>query len=220
MPSRSRIGLCAPSAAIRYRARTVRRARRRAAGRRPSHRRRPARPRRPRTRTDRGSQTLGGSSRTGSSPICVTKRRGDGLISSTPSLMKRKYQSSSFPPRLSTDTIAPFWTNSRPRRPRCRPGADRAVRLDRALVDESSPRVDRRAAMPLENERRHAVMTEEDRGRQPDEAAADDQNGNVFVRHLASRAEFLSKRPTGLTLFARGRRCRRRRARTPAAPER
>jgi hypothetical protein len=32
---------------------------------------------------------------------------------STPSLMKRWYQSSSFPPRLSTDTIAPFWTNSR-----------------------------------------------------------------------------------------------------------
>ena len=37
----------------------------------------------------------------------------DGLRSSTPSLMLRKYQSSSLPPRLSTETIAPFWTNSR-----------------------------------------------------------------------------------------------------------
>jgi hypothetical protein len=50
--------------------------------------------------------------RTGSSPICVTKIRFEGLISSTLSLTKRKYQSSSFPPRLSTAMIAPFWTNS------------------------------------------------------------------------------------------------------------
>src|SRR5436190_3102838 len=39
--------------------------------------------------------------------------RFEGLRSSKPSLTLRKYQSSSCPPRLSTDMIAPFWTNSR-----------------------------------------------------------------------------------------------------------
>ena len=66
--------------------------------------------------------------RIGSRPICVMNSRGDGLRSSTPSLISRKYQSSSFPPRLSTETIAPFWTNSRRRRfLDCVLEADRAV---------------------------------------------------------------------------------------------
>ncbi len=62
--------------------------------------------------------------------------------------------------------------------------ADGAIRLHRALVDERGPRVDRGAAVALEDERRDAVMSEEHRCRQPDEAAADDQDGNVFVGHL------------------------------------
>ena len=114
MPSCSRIGLCAPSAATRYRARTVRSG--------PSSRGRtttvtPSASWSTETASDayriRAPSRSAARSRTGSSPICVTKSRGDGLISSTPSLMKRKYQSSSLPPSDSTDTIAPFWTNSR-----------------------------------------------------------------------------------------------------------
>jgi hypothetical protein len=37
--------------------------------------------------------------------------------------------------------------------------------------------------MALEDERRHAVMAEEHRSRQADEAAADDQNRDVLVHH-------------------------------------
>ena len=62
--------------------------------------------------------------------------------------------------------------------------ADRAVRLDRALVDQCGARVDRGAAVPLDDERGHTVMPEEHRRRQSDEAASDDQDGNVFVLHL------------------------------------
>src|SRR5207249_4876917 len=42
--------------------------------------------------------------------------------------------------------------------------ADGAVGLHRALVDERGPRVDRGAAMALEDERGHTVMAEEDCG--------------------------------------------------------
>ena len=41
--------------------------------------------------------------RMGSRPICVMNSRGAGLRSSTPSLIERKYQSSSLPPSDSTD---------------------------------------------------------------------------------------------------------------------
>ena len=114
MPRRSRDGLWAPSAAIAYRARTVQSSppsRGRIVATTPS--------------SEWSSETVSAAystraptseafaSRTGSSPICVMKIRADGLRSSTPSLMLRKYQSSSLPPRLSTETIAPFWTNSR-----------------------------------------------------------------------------------------------------------
>ena len=61
--------------------------------------------------------------------------------------------------------------------------ADGAICLHGALVDERGARVDRGAAMALEDERGHAVMPEKDRSRQSDEAAADDENGNVFVLH-------------------------------------
>ena len=61
--------------------------------------------------------------------------------------------------------------------------ADGAIRLDRALVDERCPRVDRSAAMALEDERGHAVMAEKHRRGKTDEAAAHDQHGNVFVHH-------------------------------------
>ena len=177
IPSRSRIGLWAPSAAITYRARTVRSGP-------PSLGRTttvtPSPSCSAETASDacsiRAPRRSAARSRTGSSPICVTKSRADGLMSSTPSLMLRKYQSSSFPPRLSTDTIAPFWTNSRPAASSISLSqADRAVRLDRALVDQCGARVDRGAAVPLDDERGHTVMTEEDGRRQPDEAAADDQ---------------------------------------------
>ena len=115
-----------------------------------------------RTRTRMRAPSSAASSRIGSSPIWVTKRRGDGLMSSTPSLMYRKYQSSSFPPRLSTETIAPFWTNSRSAASSIvglEP--DGPVRLDRALVDERRPRVDRRARAARER----ATARRDDRGR-------------------------------------------------------
>ncbi len=67
--------------------------------------------------------------------------------------------------------------------------ADRAVGLDRALADERGSRVDRRAAVPLEHERRNAVVAQEDRSRQPDEAAADDQDRNVFARHRSAESD-------------------------------
>jgi hypothetical protein len=38
--------------------------------------------------------------------------------------------------------------------------------------------------MALEDERGHAVVAEEHRGREPDQAATDDQNRNVFAAHL------------------------------------
>ena len=61
---------------------------------------------------------------------------------------------------------------------------DCAVRLHGALVDEGGPRVDGCAAVALEDERGHAVMAEEHRGRQPDQTAADDQDRDLFVGHL------------------------------------
>jgi hypothetical protein len=66
--------------------------------------------------------------------------------------------------------------------------ADRAIRLDRALVDERRARMDRGAAVPLEDERRDPAVTEEDGGRQPDEAAAEIRTGtsSANVRKTAS----------------------------------
>ena len=63
--------------------------------------------------------------------------------------------------------------------------ADHPVRLDGPLVDECRSWVDRGAAVPFDDERGDAVVTEEDGRRQPDEAAADDQDGNIVV-HLGA----------------------------------
>ena len=61
--------------------------------------------------------------------------------------------------------------------------ADGAVELDRALVEERGARVDRSAGMPLDDERLDAVPAQEEPRREPDEAPADDQNGDFAVGH-------------------------------------
>ena len=121
---------------------------------------------------------------TGSSPIWVTKIRGDGLSSSTPSLMLRKNHSAparraSRRPRSprSGRTPAPPPPRSRPPCPprgTARPcAASRTPREDGSLCRDGAP--------PPGG---HAVVTEEQRRRQPDQAAADDQDRNLFVLHL------------------------------------
>ena len=138
--------------------RADRRARRRSRGRGSSRsrRRRPPRTRRPRTSSGwRRPAPPPCARRIGSSPICVTNSRGEGLRCSTPSLTWRKNHSTSFPPRLSTDMTAPFCSNSRP-------GggddlvleADASPQLDRALEEQRGARVDRRPGMPLYDDRR------------------------------------------------------------------
>ena len=60
--------------------------------------------------------------------------------------------------------------------------ADASVDLDRPLVEHRRPRVDRRARVPLDGQRRDALRGQKERGRQPDQAAADDQDRNLVVR--------------------------------------
>src|SRR5205814_5195461 len=60
--------------------------------------------------------------------------------------------------------------------------------LDRALVEERRTRVDRRARMPLDDERLDAVPAEKQRRREPDEASARDQDWDLAFSH-DSRAE-------------------------------
>ncbi len=58
------------------------------------------------------------------------------------------------------------------------------VRLDRALEKARRTRVDRRAWVPLDDEVVDPVLGEEQRRRQPDKAAADDEDGDFFVDRL------------------------------------
>ena len=51
--------------------------------------------------------------------------------------------------------------------------------LKRPHLKVPSTRVDRRAGMTLQHQRRDAVVTEQRRSRQADETAADDQDGNI-----------------------------------------
>src|SRR5690606_18589422 len=51
--------------------------------------------------------------------------------------------------------------------------------LDRADLEVAGARVDGRAGVALDDERLDAVRGEQRRGREPYEAAADDQNGRV-----------------------------------------
>src|SRR5690606_27779657 len=61
--------------------------------------------------------------------------------------------------------------------------ADSAKDLHRALRDLGRPGVYRRAAVMLYGKRGHALMAEKKRRRHADEAATDDQNGNVVIGH-------------------------------------
>jgi len=71
--------------------------------------------------------------------------------------------------------------------------ADPAVGLHRADVEIARARVDRGAGVLLDHGRTHAVMAEERRRRQPDEASADDQHvagpdvphGRLLSRHAS-----------------------------------
>ena len=79
---------------------------------------------------------------------------------------------------------APFCSNSRAEaREDLLLEADASPQLDRALEEERRARVDRRPRMPLHDERRDAVVREEERGREPDEAAADDQDRDFALHH-------------------------------------
>ena len=55
--------------------------------------------------------------------------------------------------------------------------------LHRAQLEVSGARMDRRAGVALHRQRRHAVVAEQHRRRQTHQAAADDQDGNLLVRH-------------------------------------
>ena len=61
-----------------------------------------------------------------------------------------------------------------------------AHQLERAQVEVPGARVDRGPAVALDHERAHAVVGEEQRRRQADHAAADDQDRDLFDagRHL------------------------------------
>ena len=65
--------------------------------------------------------------------------------------------------------------------------AEAAVDLDAALAHERRPRMNRGAGMPLDDERRNAAGRQEQRGREPDQAAADDQDRRL-VRHCRAPA--------------------------------
>ena len=81
------------------------------------------------------------------------KTLAEGLRSSTPSLISRKYQSSSFPPRLLDRHDRPVLGDSRRGRLLDRLlDPDRAIGLHRALVDEGRARVDRGPDVPLHHQ--------------------------------------------------------------------
>ena len=59
--------------------------------------------------------------------------------------------------------------------------ADAAEDFHRALMKRSRPRVDRRAPVAFDQHVAHAVRSQQHRGGQPDQAAADHQNGNFLL---------------------------------------
>jgi hypothetical protein len=63
-----------------------------------------------------------------------------------------------------------------------------AQQLHRAQLEVPGARVDRGAGVALGRQRRDAVVAQQHRGRQPHEAAADDQDGDFLVRHGATLA--------------------------------
>jgi hypothetical protein len=69
---------------------------------------------------------------------------------------------------------------------------DGAERLHGALVEGGRTGVDGGAAVALDEQVRHAVVGEQDRGGQPDQAAADDQHRHVALGHVAHRALWVS----------------------------
>ena len=74
------------------------------------------------------------------------------------------------------------------------PAADRLLEpgrpqdLDRAQLEVTRARVDRRAGVPLDGQATDPVEPQEQRGRQPDEAAADDQDIGVVAHPTFSRS--------------------------------
>ena len=84
---------------------------------------------------------------------------------------------------------------------------DRAVGLHRALADQRRARMDGGSPMALDDEGRHPARAEEDGRRQPDKAAADDQDGDVVSAVVT------------VSTPARVRRLRAPRPVTPAQPE-
>ena len=93
-------------------------------------------------------------------------------------------QASSFPLKVSTDMIAPFWTNSRSSgRLHRLLQPDAAEDLHRPLVKRGRARMDgRRAPVPLDEHVGDTVRRQEHGGGQPDEAAANHQHGDFRFR--------------------------------------
>ena len=60
---------------------------------------------------------------------------------------------------------------------------DLAKHLHSPKLEVPRSRVDRSASMALHRQRRHAVVTEQNGGRQPHKAAADDQDRHFLVGH-------------------------------------
>ena len=61
--------------------------------------------------------------------------------------------------------------------------ADSPEDLHRALADLRRARMDRGAAVMFDGERADAMVAEQQRGRHPDQAAADDEDGDFAIGH-------------------------------------
>jgi len=66
--------------------------------------------------------------------------------------------------------------------------------LHRPLQQKRRARMDRRAAVALDDERRDAVAAEQHRRGHPDQAAAGDEDGDVVVHALAHTSPIVSQR--------------------------
>jgi hypothetical protein len=131
---------------------------------------------------------LGGARWSSGSRLCwVMKNRLHGLYGSSPALMLGTNSASSRPASDSTRLMPPSgpncsWLSLEDRRLE----PDPAIGLHRADVEIARARVDRGAGVLLDDLRGDAVMPEERRRRQPDQAAADDQHVAVCARSRCS----------------------------------
>ena len=124
----------------------------------------------------------------GSSRLCEMNTRSHGLTSRIPSFRLAMKYASSLPASVSTAMIAPSCTN-------CSSDfcahdlldANGPEDLHRPLGDLCGARMDGRPAMMLDRQRSNAIVTEQQRAGHPDQAAADDQDGNFDVGHGSSR---------------------------------